>query len=223
MVTSVAGWAILARRQRGLLRPINDGPTDAGQHGCSRQAALPRSSIGDTVKLIDICKRPVVSIDHAAPLRDAARLMRRHHVGALVVTRQGDHGTELLGMVTDRDLAIEALARDFDAAVVAVGSIASDSLVGVPAEAGLDEAVLRMRTAGVRRLIVYTVEGELAGIVSFDDLIDACATLLADLTGVLREGYRREARSRAVMSAPPPLRIPAIGTMGWHLGHRITT
>jgi len=179
------------------------------------------------MKLIDICQRPVVSIDHAAPLRDAARLMRRHHVGALVVTRQrpaqGGSGLEIVGMVTDRDLAIEVLARELDAAVVTVGGIASEHVVGVPAEAGIEEAVLRMQGAGVRRLVVHSAAGELAGIVSFDDLFGACATLLSDLAAVLRRGLEREAGQRPEVPAPPPLRIPALGTLGWRPGDRLTT
>jgi CBS domain-containing protein len=176
------------------------------------------------MKLIDICKRPVVSIDHAAPLRDAARLMRRHHVGALVVTRgrQGvGAGLEIVGMVTDRDLAVEALARDLDPTVVTVGGIASEQVVGVPAEAGIEDAVLRMQGAGVRRLVVHTAAGELAGIVSFDDLFGASASLLSGLAAVLQRGLEREAGLRPDVEAPPPLRIPAIGTMGWHPGDRI--
>lgn len=173
------------------------------------------------MKLIDICKRPVVSIDHAAPLRDAARLMRRHHVGALVVTREGDSGLEIVGMVTDRDLAIEALARELDAAVVGVGGIASEHVVGAPAEAGLEEGVLRMQAAGIRRLVIHTADGELRGIISFDDLFDAYASVLSDLAGVLRKGLERETRLQSVADAPPPLRVPAIGTLGWRPGDRL--
>lgn len=173
------------------------------------------------MKLIDLCKQPAVSVDCAATLRDAAQLMRRHHVGALVVTRHGAAGLEPIGIVTDRDLAVEAIARELDVRSISVGSLVGDGIVGVPADAGLDEAVLRMRASGVRRLIVHAADGELAGIVSFDDLIDAYATALGQLGDVLRRGFAREARRRPDVADPPPVRIPSIGTIGWQLRDRL--
>ncbi|MFO1265852.1 MAG: CBS domain-containing protein [Rubrivivax sp.] len=59
-----------------------------------------------------LCSREIVSVDHAEPLPLAARLMREHHVGTVVVTEErGDGGAHVVGIVTDRDLVIEGLAR----------------------------------------------------------------------------------------------------------------
>ena len=55
-----------------------------------------------------VCQRQVVTINAGASLREAALLMRERHVGALVVTDSAQT-PRALGVVTDRDLAIEAL------------------------------------------------------------------------------------------------------------------
>ena len=73
------------------------------------------------MSIADICRREIVSIDAAASLKDAAGLMRSRHVGALVVTVTQGEREQAVGMITDRDLAIEALSRGLDAGDVKVG------------------------------------------------------------------------------------------------------
>ena len=59
-----------------------------------------------------ICQPEVITIDAGASLRDAANSMRAHHIGALVVTVEAAGHEQAVGVITDRDLAIEILARD---------------------------------------------------------------------------------------------------------------
>lgn len=59
----------------------------------------------------EICTQEVVMADRAMSLQQAAALMRQHHVGALVVTASSADAVQAVGMVTDRDLVIEARAR----------------------------------------------------------------------------------------------------------------
>ena len=84
------------------------------------------------MNIADICQRHIVTIDAVATLRDAANRMRDHHVGSLVVTSQSEGRSEVVGVLTDRDLAIEALARGLDAGELKVGHVASRHLAGVP-------------------------------------------------------------------------------------------
>ena len=61
---------------------------------------------------------------------------------------------------------------------------------------------------------------EAAGIVSFDDLIDACASQLGGLADVVRRGIQRESLERAEAAAVATslhLQVPALGTAGWQL------
>lgn len=167
--------------------------------------------------IASICTRTVVTVDHAATLPEAARLMREHHVGSLVVTQPGAEGTAVIGVVTDRDLAVEVLARGVDGSDVRVGQLVRGPLVSVAGSAGLDEAVALMQRHGVRRLLVAGEQGQLAGIVALDDLLAAYAARFAALAQVVQAGLEREAHERAPVEPPPipSLRIPAMGTAAW--------
>ena len=156
------------------------------------------------MSIAQICEREVITIDAAASLRDAATLMRSRHVGALVVTELRDGYEQAVGMITDRDLAIEVLSRELHPVEVKVGQVASRQLASVPGNAGIAEAVEAMREAGVRRLLVTGPKGQLAGFVSSDDLLDALAADLAGLAEALRRGFARESTTRGPIAPPRP-------------------
>jgi len=166
-----------------------------------------------------LCKRHVVSIDRGQSLHQAARLMREQHVGSIVVTDDSAEGRRVIGIVTDRDLAIEVLADSGTALSQPVGELLDGTLVSAPSHAGLEQGIDLMRAAGVRRLLVRDEQGHLAGIVSFDDLLDACAQQLSGLADVMRKGLQREASERAMASTPQTLtlQIPALGTAAWQV------
>lgn len=164
-----------------------------------------------------VCSRTVFTVDHAAPLPEAARLMRQHHVGSLVVTQPTAEGTAVAGIVTDRDLAVEVLARAIDGTAVRIGQLVRPPLVGVPETASIDEAIALMQQHGVRRLLVSGAGGQLTGIVTLDDVLGALAARLAALAQVVKAGLEREAHERPAVTQPPipAVRIPAVGTAGW--------
>lgn len=162
-----------------------------------------------------ICRPEVITIDAGASLCDAASLMRAHHIGALVVTVDAAGGEQAVGVITDRDLAIEVLARDLNPTDVKVGQLASRHLASVPGTAGIAEAVAVMQAAGVRRLLVTGYERQLAGFVSADDLLGALAGQLGVLANALRTGVAREDVERPSIprARPRPVFLPH-GTPG---------
>ncbi|MGA1328089.1 MAG: CBS domain-containing protein [Rubrivivax sp.] len=97
-----------------------------------------------------LCKRHVVSIDRGQSLHQAARLMREQHVGSIVVTDDSAEGRRVIGIVTDRDLAIEVLADSGTALAQPVGELLDGTLVSAPSHAGLEQGIDLMRAAGVR-------------------------------------------------------------------------
>jgi hypothetical protein len=64
---------------------------------------------------------------------------------------------------------------------------------------------------------VTNSEQRLVGIVSLDDLIDACASDMDGLAQIIRGGIEREVADASTVPLPDPmpLRIPAMGTAGW--------
>jgi len=162
------------------------------------------------MNLGNICTTEIVFVDREESLQRAAQRMRDHHVGALVVTQPGEGGDEVLGIVTDRDIAIEAVAQGADIRTVGVGRIASPGIASLPAGADAGEAIELMKSRGVRRLLVSGEGGRLHGIVTLDDLVAALGHDLAALAYALRKGIDRESAERKpVPAAPQPVRIPA--------------
>jgi CBS-domain-containing membrane protein len=140
-----------------------------------------------------LCKREVVTIDANAPVRAAAQVMCDQHVGALVVTQHPPHQRrKMVGLVTDRDLVVGALAHHATPADVAVGEVMSRQAIGVPASASLGDSAATMREEGVRRLLVVDEGSRLLGVVTLDDVIEALAAEMADVTQALRTGLARE-------------------------------
>ena len=162
------------------------------------------------MSLTRLCRHPLVAVDDSATLADAARLMRTQHVGALVVVnRQDGPHPRVLGLVTDRDLAVEVLARELPVEPLHVGALVGGEPVVVPEHASLGEAAHAMREAGVRRLLVVNAEHALVGLVSADDLLEAMAGELTELAQALRSGLLRETQERGPLTAAAVPSAPA--------------
>lgn len=154
------------------------------------------------MKIASFCHAEFVTIHSDALLRSAAALMREQRVGALVVVDSAEP-PHVLGLVTDRDLAIEVLARNLNVATTRVGEIAGNSLVAVGASASVHEAVSAMEKSGVRRLLITEEDGGVIGFISADDLMGAIASELSRLAGALRNVVAAENAERAALSTPP--------------------
>jgi CBS domain-containing protein len=79
-------------------------------------------------------------------------------------------GDRLVGIVTDRDIAIRVVAEGKDVRSVTVGEIASKDLVTVDPQQDLDEALRLMAQHQVRRLPVVEEDGRLVGILAQADI-----------------------------------------------------
>jgi CBS domain-containing protein len=122
--------------------------------------------------------------------------MREFHVGDLVVVEERQGLRRPVGIVSDRDLVIEVLAEGVALDAVAVGDVMSRDLLTISAQDELFGTVRRMREQGVRRVPVVGGEGELLGILAFDDLIDLFAEQLNDLVALVGNQLRHERERR---------------------------
>ena len=99
---------------------------------------------------------------------EAARTMKSEDVGSLPIVEDG----RLVGVVTDRDLAIRILAED-RGADTPVGEIASRDVVTADPEQSLEEAARLMAEHQIRRLPVTEEDGKLVGILAQADVAQA--------------------------------------------------
>ena len=135
-----------------------------------------------------ICCRDVICVPREADVRTAARLMRDHHVGTLVVVDELDGRRSPVGMVTDRDVTIAVVALGLDPGVIQAGDIMNAELVTVPENTGAAEAGEIMRKHGLRRVVVTDAAGSLAGIVTADDILTLLAGEMSDLSALVAHG-----------------------------------
>jgi len=144
----------------------------------------------------EICNREVVVVQAGLSVAEAARLMRQHHVGDLVVVREHGGRNEPVGIVTDRDLVVEVMAAALDSSSLTVGEIMGQELVTVREDTGVFESIRYMRDKGVRRMPVVDARGGLAGIVTVDDLLDLLAEELAGLSKLAQVEQKKETGRR---------------------------
>ncbi|TFG74976.1 MAG: CBS domain-containing protein [Thermodesulfobacteriales bacterium] len=127
--------------------------------------------------LIDMLNRDVITIVPTAPISEAAYLMMREEIGSLVVV---DDQMFPVGIVTDRDLVVSAIAEGKNPEESIVEEVMTKDVVYVEEETNILDILSTMSEYSIRRMPV-TKDGRLTGIISVDDLIVVIATELVDL------------------------------------------
>jgi CBS domain-containing protein len=137
------------------------------------------------MKVREVMTRDVQTVRPDQPVQEAANFMLNADAGSIPVT-QGDR---LIGMITDRDIAVRGIAKGYGPDTP-VRELMTDDLVLVRVDDDIEEAATKMSDAQVRRLPVVDEQERLCGIVSLGDLSreadNDCAT--EALEGVSQPG-----------------------------------
>jgi len=144
-----------------------------------------------------ICTRLVVTCSPALSALGAATLMREYHVGDLVVVEERNGVTVPVGVVTDRDLVVEVMAKELDPDAIKISDLMTRDLIALNESDDVLAAIATMRDARVRRVPVVSTLGGLVGIVTQDDVTNALALQLNDLSRVGAMQAANEERQRA--------------------------
>ena len=152
--------------------------------------------MGEKMNIGEICTRITVFAYHTMSVSEAARLMLEQHVGCVVVVEETDQGRRVLGMLTDRDITVAVVAREFNAQTTRVADIMSPSPVTCRPEDSMTDVLQLMQRDGVRRMPVTDALGTLVGIATLDDLIDIVAEDLQGFVRVIENERKREAHVR---------------------------
>ena len=144
----------------------------------------------------EFCNREVIVVEPSCTVLEAARLMRQHHVGSLVIVASDAGVNRPVGVVTDRDLVVEVMAASLDPEAVLIGEVVSEALCSVRESEGVFETMRLMRDQGVRRLPVVDDSGGLQGIITIDDLIALLAEEMNELSRLIVHEQAKEFRRR---------------------------
>ena len=141
-----------------------------------------------------LCRRNVVTVRRGVPVISAARLMRENHIGYLVVVEPDAAGTTArpVGVLTDRDIVVAAVARGEDPTRLTVADVMTQNPVVIGLGETIAAAMAEMRRIGVRRLPVVGELDELVGLLSLDDVLELLAGELGDAAGAIRSERRIE-------------------------------
>jgi CBS domain-containing protein len=116
-------------------------------------------------KMRDIMSPAPVSMAATEPVSAAARAMKEHGIGTVLVVADG----RLTGLVTDRDIAVRVLAENRDPMTTRVGEICSTELAVLGLDDDVEQARRLVRERAVRRIPVVR-DGAPVGVVSLGDL-----------------------------------------------------
>lgn len=132
-----------------------------------------------------ICNREVLIASKNDSILEAARLMREYHAGDVVIVEERNGMRYPVGILTDRDIVVELIAKNIGIDSVTVGDLMCRDVLFAQEDDDVLDAIKMMRQKGIRRLPVVDKAGALVGIVTVDDLIDMISEQLSDIVGII--------------------------------------
>ena len=141
------------------------------------------------MRIAEICSSPVFVAYPDQALAAAAREMRAHEVGALVVVAAGDRRQCPLGILTDRDIIRGQVNQSADLHCLAVRDVMTRYPLCIGADVELTEAIAMLATRGVRRAPLDKLSADY----DVDDLLPAIAEELRELADIAAPEPRRRA------------------------------
>lgn len=121
------------------------------------------------MKAQDIMSRNPSCVTPDTPLVEAARLMKDENIGVVPVVESSD-GKRLVGVLTDRDIAIRAVAEGRDGATTSVGHVMTSEVRTSRPDASVDDIMDLMGREQVRRIPIVDDRGMLVGIIAQADI-----------------------------------------------------
>lgn len=145
----------------------------------------------------EFCNREVVVATPETDIMAIAKLMRQHHVGDIVIVDNSDPARVIpRGILTDRDIILELVAGGVALDQVTARDVMSHELVTAHEQDSLWQTLTRMRSFGIRRMVVVDSAGGLEGILTVDDVVELLADELSTLAKILPHGRAREKERR---------------------------
>lgn len=141
------------------------------------------------MSLSRLARGSVATVKPTCTVGEAARHMTMLSVGALVIADSPK--ARPLGIITDRDL-VKLIGEGLDPKVATVACFAGAPLETVGVGESTRQVIALMRKHGVRRLPVLDDQGQLAGIVSLDDVLLELGEEMAAVADAIRKEFEVE-------------------------------
>lgn len=135
------------------------------------------------MSLSEFTRKPVITISPEATIHKAALLMKEKNLGCIVVVDKNFP----IGILTDRDITIKAVADSKDLRTTAVQEIMTKNPVVLRQDLGVFEALEQVKDKGMRRFPIVDSGGRLTGIVTVDDLICMLGKELYDISLIIEK------------------------------------
>jgi CBS domain-containing protein len=190
MITGTSPWRAASgsrgNQQRGGRssdrRPLGEGRMAIGER---EDRGAYRFGEDRGMKVSSLMTPSPMTCHRDTSLQEAARMMLECDCGAIPVVEQATN--QPIGMVTDRDITIRAVAEGRNPRDLKVGDCMTSPVETVSSEAGLDECLDKMEAAQIRRMIVVDDNNRVAGIIAQADIAmyapgDETAELVHDVS-----------------------------------------
>lgn len=138
----------------------------------------------------EIMTRTLEVVSPELSVRDVATRMRDRNIGACPVCEEG----MLLGMVTDRDLAMRVLAEGRDPETTRVQDVMSTDVASCAPDDRIDDVLLILAGRQVRRVPVVSVDGRLVGLVTIGKVAESDCEASGEVLKEVLQPAAREGR-----------------------------
>jgi signal-transduction protein with cAMP-binding, CBS, and nucleotidyltransferase domain len=118
------------------------------------------------LSVIEAMTKNLVSVSPKTTVFEVAKLMKREHVGSVIV----EENKKLIGILSEQDLVYKIVAQSKDPKKTLVKEIMVDDVISINPENDITEAMLKMSKLNVRRLPVVE-EGKIVGMLTMKDIL----------------------------------------------------
>ncbi len=123
--------------------------------------------MGSEIRVGDIMKQDVISIDEESYVSEVAKLMKTHDIGSIVIARN----KKAEGIITEKDIIHQLVAENKDSSVIRAGDIMSKPLKVIRPDTPLEEVANLMKQYNLKRFPVVNENNELVGMISEGDIM----------------------------------------------------
>lgn len=140
------------------------------------------------MSLKELMTEDVTYLPATATVLDAAKFMTSMNVGSVIIA----DGESPCGLITDRDVVAKVIAHGKDSSTTIIGEVMVSPVVTISEDKDIMEATKLMSTHGIRRLPITDAKGNLAGVISLDDVLLSISKEMGNVATTLKKELEKE-------------------------------